>query len=337
MDVTGHIAVVGAGSWGTALAHLLGQKGYHVDLWVFEREVYDCFLSHRENKAFLPNVIISENIHPCNDLEQVVAQHHFVVLAVPSHVLRTIAGMMKPFLMQDAIIVTATKGIENDSLLTMTQVLSDVLPSDYHNRLAVISGPTFAREVARNTPTALTVASYDQNIAQQAQTTFAADFFRVYTSHDVRGVELGGALKNVIAIAAGVSDGLNLGHNTRAALITRGLTEMRRLGVKMGADPRTFYGLTGMGDLVLTCTSDLSRNRTVGMKLAQGFKLNDILKDMCMVAEGVKTTKSVYDLSKKLGVDMPIAEQTYDMLYMDVEPLLALKKLMTRSLKDELE
>ncbi len=331
------IGVVGAGSWGTALSHLLGGKGYSVDLWVFEHDICQEILAKRENSTFLPGIRLPDNIHPSNDLAEVVSDKETVLIVVPSHVLRSVAKAMAPYLWEKAIIVVATKGIENETFKTMTDVLKDILPTSYHERLAVLSGPSFAKEVVKNIPTAVTIASSNADTAQQLQRIFATNFFRAYTSSDIIGVELGGALKNVMAIAAGVSDGLELGHNTRAALITRGLTEIRRLGLKLGANPRTFTGLAGMGDLVLTCTGDLSRNRTVGMKLGRGMKLKDILADMQMVAEGVKTTKSVYNLSRKLGVEMPIVEQTYHMLYDDLDPKVALKTLMMRSLKDELD
>ncbi len=331
------IGVVGGGSWGTALAHLLGGKGYHVDLWVFEHDICEEILTKRENSTFLPGVRLPDNIHPSNDIAEVVSDKEIVLIVVPSHVLRSVAETMAPHLRENAIVVVATKGIENETFKTMTDVLKDLLPPSCHDRLSVLSGPSFAREVVKNIPTAVTIASSNIETAQQVQKTFATDFFRAYTSNDVIGVELGGALKNVMAIAAGVSDGLELGHNTRAALITRGLTEIRRLGLRLGANPRTFSGLAGMGDLVLTCTGDLSRNRTVGIKLGRGMKLKDILADMQMVAEGIKTTKSVYNMSRKLGVEMPIVEQTYHMLYNDLDPKVALKTLMSRNLKDELD
>jgi glycerol-3-phosphate dehydrogenase (NAD(P)+) len=308
-----------------------------VDLWVFERDICKEILNTRENRTFLPGIRLSDNIHPNNDLAEVVSDKEIVLIVVPSHVLRSVAGAMVPYLWEKAIIVIATKGIENKTFKTMTEVLKDLLPPSYHDRLAVLSGPSFAKEVVKHMPTAVTIASSNPDVAQQIQRTFATDFFRAYTSNDVIGVELGGALKNVMAIAAGVSDGLGLGHNTRAALITRGLTEIRRLGLRLGANPRTFTGLAGMGDLVLTCTGDLSRNRMVGMKLAWGMKLKNILTDMQMVAEGIRTTQSVYNLSRKLSVEMPIVEQTYHMLYDDLDPKVALKTLMSRSLRDELD
>jgi glycerol-3-phosphate dehydrogenase (NAD(P)+) len=238
---------------------------------------------------------------------------------------------------KEAIIASASKGIENKTHLTMTGVLQETLPQIQPGRLAVISGPSFAREVAQNLPTVVTAAAKELEVAALVQQVLVTPYFRVYTSDDVMGAELGGSLKNVIAIAAGVIDGLQLGLNTRAALITRGMTEIRRLGLKLGANPRTFTGLAGYGDLILTCTGDLSRNHTVGKKIGEGQKVNDILGEMRMVAEGVKTAKSAYNLSRKLGVDMPISHEMYRILYEDLDPKEAVYRLMTRDLKQELD
>jgi glycerol-3-phosphate dehydrogenase (NAD(P)+) len=331
------IGVVGAGSWGTALANLLAVKGYAIDLWVFEEEIKDQIRQIGENSVFLPGVQLSSNLNPSNDLDEVVSAKDMLLIVVPSHVVRQTTLKMADHLSKDTILVSASKGIENQSHLTMTGVLRETLVSMSAHRLAVLSGPSFAREVARNLPTVVTVASKDAAAAELVQQVMATPYFRVYTSTDVIGVELGGSLKNVIAIAAGVIDGLELGLNTRAALITRGMTEIRRLGLKMGANPRTFTGLAGFGDLILTCTGDLSRNHTVGKKIGQGEKVNDILGQMRMVAEGVKTAKSVYDLSRKLGVEMPISHETYRILYEDLAPREAVIRLMTRDLKQELD
>ena len=331
------IGVVGGGSWGTALANLLASKGYAINLWVFEKEVKDQILETGENKVFLPDVKLSANLHPTNDIAETVLGKNMVVMVVPSHLMREITSTMADAVSKEAIIVTASKGIENKTHLTMTGVLKETLTEIPHHRLVAISGPSFAREVARNLPTVVTVASEDSETAALAQQVFAAPYFRVYTSEDVMGVELGGALKNVIAIGAGVIDGLGLGLNARAALITRGMTEIRRLGLKLGANPRTFTGLAGIGDLILTCTGDLSRNHTVGVKIGQGKKVSDILSEMRMVAEGVKTARSVYNLSRKLGVDMPIFHEAYRILYEDFPPKEAIYRLMTRDLKQELD
>ena len=331
------IGVVGAGSWGTALANLLAQKGFPVDLWAFEKEVKEQIRDKRENQIFLPGTYLSDNIVPTNDLAGVVADKDFVVTVVPSHLVRTVSAEMAPHVSPDTVVISASKGIENKTHLTMTQVLAEMKPSLKPDNVTVLSGPSFAREVVANVPTAVTVAARDVEVAKRVQHLFATPYFRVYTSDDSVGVELGGAVKNVIAIAAGIIDGLNLGLNTRAALITRGQTEIRRLGIKLGANPRTFTGLAGIGDLILTCTGDLSRNHTVGKKIGQGKRLQTILSEMRMVAEGVKTSKSVYNLSRKLEVEMPISSEIYHVLYHDVPPKEALFRLMTRDLKDELD
>jgi glycerol-3-phosphate dehydrogenase (NAD(P)+) len=331
------IGVVGAGSWGTALAHLLSTKGFAVDLWVFETELAEQIRETRENRVFLPGVRLPATLVPSNDIEQVVAQKPLVLVVVPSHVMRQVAGRLSECLDAQSIVVSASKGIENDTHLTMSGVLHQVIPRLGAERIAVLSGPSFAKEVARQVPTAVTAASEERATADFVQHVFATPFFRVYAHEDVIGVELGGAVKNVIAIAAGIVDGLGLGLNTRAALITRGLAEIRRLGAKMGANPRTFSGLAGVGDLILTCTGDLSRNHTVGRNLGQGKKLNQILSEMTMVAEGVRTAKSVYNLSRKLGVEMPISHEIYRILYEEEAPKEALKRLMTRDLKAEMD
>jgi glycerol-3-phosphate dehydrogenase (NAD(P)+) len=333
----GQIGVVGAGSWGTALANLLASQGTALDLWVFEPEVCEQIQKHRENKVFLPGVTLSANIRATNDLEAVAAGKDLLVIVVPSHVMRETATRLAPVLGPRTIVVTASKGIENQTHLTMSGVLRETLPGLGDDRLVALSGPSFAREVALKAPTVVTVACRRLATAQTVQKVFSTPYFRVYTNEDVIGVELGGAVKNVIAIAAGVIDGLGLGLNTRAALITRGLAEIQRLGRPLGADPRTLAGIAGVGDLILTCTGSLSRNHTVGKKIGEGLKLNDILGEMRMVAEGVRTAKSVYNLSRKLGVEMPICHEMYRLLYEDASPQEALYRLMTRDLKQELE
>lgn len=336
-DLSLKIGVVGGGSWGTALASVLAEKGYAIDLWVFEEEVKSQIASHHENRIFLPGVKLSPNVSASNDLRQVAAGKDIVLLVVPSHVMRLVSRSLADAVSERAIVVTASKGIENRTHLTMSGVLRETLPRIAFEKLAVISGPSFAKEVARRLPTVVTVASAGADTAGLVQRTFATSYFRVYTSDDVIGVELGGSIKNVIAIAAGVLDGLQLGLNARAALITRGMTEIRRLGVKLGANPRTFTGLAGYGDLILTCTGDLSRNHTVGKKIGQGRQLEEILSEMRMVAEGVKTAKSVYNLARKLNVEMPIAQATYRLLYEGLSPREAVYSLMTRDLKQELD
>ena len=331
------IGVVGAGSWGTALANLLGKKGYPVDLWVFETEVRDEIANLHKNSVFLPGFELSENVRPSNSLDDVVSEKDLVLMVVPSHVFRETAQRIHGRIGRDTIVVTASKGIENKTHLTMSGVIREVLPEIADERIAVLSGPSFAKEVAAEMPTAVTVASQDEKTGGEVQKIFAADYFRVYTNDDLVGVELGGAVKNVIAIAAGIVDGLGMGLNTRAALITRGMTEIRRLGMPMGANPRTFTGLAGIGDLMLTCTGTLSRNHTVGEKIGKGMTLSEILSEMRMVAEGVKTAKSVYNLSRKLDVEMPITKAVYHVLYDDFSPAEAAYLLMTRDLKSELD
>ena len=331
------IGVVGAGSWGTALANLLADKGYPIDLWVFEKEVKDQILAFRENRIFLPDVRLSSNLHPTNDLAEVVSNKNLLVVVVPSHLMREVTLKMASYVSNETVIVSASKGIENKTHLTMTGVLRETLPEIPDHRLAAISGPSFAREVAGKLPTVVTAASRDLKIAGLIQQVFVTPYFRVYTSEHLIGIELGGSLKNVIAIGAGMVDGLELGLNARAALITRGITEIQRLGIKLGANPRALTGLAGVGDLILTCTGHLSRNYTVGKEIGKGKKVSDILSEMRMVAEGVKTAKSVYNLSRKLKVDMPISHETYRILYEDLSPREAVYRLMTRDLRQELD
>jgi glycerol-3-phosphate dehydrogenase (NAD(P)+) len=331
------IAVVGGGSWGTALAHLLASQGNVIDWWLYEPELCRQIIETGENTLFLPGIALSGNLKPSNDLVRVISEKQIVLIVVPSHVMRTVTFRMRGHMDPGTIVISASKGIENETLLTMSGVIREALTGLGEDHLAVLSGPSFAREVAQGMPTVVTVASINPDSAQKVQAIFATPTFRVYTSDDLVGVELGGAVKNVIAIAAGISDGLGLGLNARAALITRGLTEIRRLGRAMGANPRTFAGSAGLGDLVLTCTGDVSRNHGIGKKIGQGMKLNDLLRDMRMVAEGVKTARSVYNLSLRLGVEMPISHAVYHILYSDLDPKEAVRQLMTRDLKNELD
>ncbi len=337
MSETVRIGVVGAGSWGTALAQLLADKGYQVDLWVYEPELCEIIKERRENTYYLPGFSLKENIHPTTDLEEMVRRHRLLLMVVPSHVYRSVATRMVPHLHKEAVLVSATKGIENETLLTMSGIWKEILPETHRVHVVTLAGPSFAKEVIRKIPTAVTVAADDMGIAEEVQRIFHTPYFRVYTSPDKIGVELAGALKNVIALAAGACDGLGYGHNTRAALITRGLAEITRLGVRMGAHPMTFAGLSGIGDLLLTCTGELSRNRTVGYRLGRGESLESILSDMKMVAEGVRTSRSVHALSRKMGVEMPISEQIYRVLYEGKDPRQAVKDLMDRDLKSEIE
>jgi glycerol-3-phosphate dehydrogenase (NAD(P)+) len=329
------IAIIGAGSWGTALAIHLSTIGHPVTLWVYERDLAESMQSHRENDIYLPGFTIPEGVKPTNSLEYALDGTDIILSAIPSHVCRQVFKQMLPFLKEGKIIVSATKGIENESLMRMSQIIAGVLKEKFHPSLAVLSGPSFAVDVARYHPTAVVIASEDNEAAQSIQQEFYSPTFRLYTSKDIIGVELAGAFKNVIAIAAGVIDGIGYGNNTLAALITRGLTEMTRLVVAMGGKERTMSGLAGIGDLVLTCSGALSRNRQVGQRLGKGEKLNDIISGMAMIAEGVKTTKSVMDLSQKLTIEMPITNQVYAILYKGKDPQLAIRELMLRDLKSE--
>ncbi|MBW1900912.1 MAG: NAD(P)-dependent glycerol-3-phosphate dehydrogenase [Deltaproteobacteria bacterium] len=331
------VGVIGAGSWGTALANLLAGKGVDVHLWVREEEVFNQIKKEHVNGVFLPGVALDPRLKPVRAFEEAVFEKELILMVVPSHVFRDVLTNIKPHLCEGMSLITATKGIENDTLMIMSQVAADILPEDYMADFASLDGPSFAKEVSRKLPTAVTIACADLGHAERLQRLFNTEFFRVYVSQDVIGVQLGGALKNVIAIAAGAADGLEFGLNARAALITRGLAEITRLGAAMGANPHTFAGLAGMGDLVLTCTGDLSRNRTVGFKIGKGLSLKEITGSMNMVAEGVKTTRSTYELAKKTGVDMPITTQVYQLLYEGKNPKAAVKELMGRELKAELE
>jgi glycerol-3-phosphate dehydrogenase (NAD(P)+) len=317
----------------------LAEKGYRIDFWVFEPEVAEQIRTDRENRVFLPGVRLSENLRPTNDMAAATVGKDLVLLVVPSHVMRIVAEQAAMHLSPEAILVSASKGIENKTHLPVSGILAEVMPRRGipEQRFAVLSGPSFAKEVAARVPTAVTAAAKDPDTAALVQTTFATPYFRVYTNDDIIGAELGGSVKNVIAIAAGILDGLGEGLNTRAALITRGLAEIRRLGLRLGANPHTFAGLAGVGDLVLTCTGDLSRNHTVGKRIGEGTPLSTILSEMRMVAEGVKTAKSVYNLSRKLDVDMPISREVYRILYENVSPREALFRLMTRDLKAEVD
>jgi glycerol-3-phosphate dehydrogenase (NAD(P)+) len=331
------IGVVGGGSWGTALANLLAQKGYAIDLWVYESELIERINQNRENSLYLPGARLSHRLTAVGNIEQVVQGKDLILNVVPSHLVRSLTQTFASFLGENTILISASKGIENETFLTMSQVFKDVIPALKEGQIAVLSGPSFAKEVVAGLATAVSIASSSLETAQTVQTVFSTPQFRAYTNNDVIGVELGGAVKNVIALAAGIIDGLQLGLNTRAALITRGQTEIRRLGLKMNANPRTFTGLAGMGDLILTCTGDLSRNHKVGRRIGQGDTLETILADMHMVAEGVKTARSVYNLSNKLNVEMPICHAVYKVLYEGLPPSKALQELMTRDLKYEFD
>lgn len=335
--MTERIAVIGAGAWGTALANLLAKKGHAVSLWVYEEEVVQEIRAGHENKTYLPGIALSGELVPSSSRERVCEACRIFLFVTPSHVIRQVAQSFSRFISGESLIVSATKGIENDTLMTISEILPEVLPHVSKRSFAYLSGPSFASEVARELPTAVSAASMGKEIADRVQSLFTTPYFRIYTTPDVRGVELGGAVKNVMAIAAGISDGLGFGYDARAALITRGLMEMSRLGAAMGASSLTFMGLAGLGDLVLTCTGDLSRNRSVGLKLGQGMTLEDILQDAKTVAEGVRTTRSVYDLSRKHKIEMPITQQVFRILYQEANPRDAVRELMSRDPREELD
>lgn len=334
---TTKVTVIGAGSWGSALAIHLAGAGHQVRLWAFEPEVVDSINQSHCNQVYFPDFTFPPRVAAYNSLEEALQGAEVVVMVVPSHVFRQVLGQAAPYLQSDAVIASCTKGIEADTGFTMCEVAEDVLPKEFHRSLCCLSGPSFAKEVAAGVPTAVTVASRSTRKAQLVQHTFATPLFRVYTSPDIIGVELGGAVKNPLAIAAGMVSGLGLGHNTLSALITRGLAEMTRLSLAKGGQMATLSGLAGLGDLVLTCTGDLSRNRMVGYRLGQGENIKHITASMKMVAEGVINTKTVRALANEAGVEMPITEAVYGVIYQDKSPQEAVRELMTRELKAEQE
>ena len=329
------LAVIGGGSWGTALAIVLAPRFERVCLWVYEQDLAERMQSSRENDVFLPGARLKENTTVTNVLARSVEDAEIVLGVMPSHHARRVYDDLLPHLTDEMLLVSATKGIENGTLLRMSQVINDVVGNRFPPRVGVLSGPTFAREVVRGEPAAVVIASHDIGLARAVQAAFSGPTLRLYTNSDPVGVELGAALKNIIAIASGACAGLGLGANTTAALITRGLAEITRMAVAAGGQSQTLAGLAGLGDLVLTCTGELSRNRTVGFQLGQGRKLPEILAGMRMVAEGVHTTYAAMELSQRLSVELPIARQVYAMLREGREPRIALRELMERSLKEE--
>jgi glycerol-3-phosphate dehydrogenase (NAD(P)+) len=333
--VTENLAIIGGGSWGTALAIVLAGRFARIRLWVLESDLASRMRETRENDLYLPGFRLPEHIEVSSELAAATVGASIVLSVVPSHVVRKVYTAMLPSLDPGMLFVSATKGLENGTLLRVSQVIQEVVSPRFEPDVAVISGPTFAREVADGEPTALVVASRRHEITAAIQSAFSGPTFRLYTSPDPVGVEIGGAVKNVIAIGAGVCFGLGLGHNAVAALITRGLAEIGRLATAMGGRPQTMAGLAGLGDLVLTCTGDLSRNRTVGVQLAQGRKLDEIVNSMQMVAEGIKTTRAVVELASRYRVDTPICGQMFEMLHFGLPPREAIRRLMERSLKEE--
>jgi glycerol-3-phosphate dehydrogenase (NAD(P)+) len=328
------VGVIGGGSFGTCLA-ILCARHCDVTLWSRSQAIAESINRDRRNPRYLSDAEIPAAVHATSDLAQTVADKELVICAVPSHALREVMQEAAPQIADGAIVLSAVKGIEYETGMAMHQVLRDVLPEEHHARIVCLSGPSFAIEIAHHKPTVVTIASEDETYAISVQATLSCPWFRCYTSTDVMGVELGGALKNVIAIAVGIGDGQNQGHNSRAAIMTRGLTEITRLGVAMGANPTTFLGLSGMGDLILTCTADLSRNRRVGLGLGQGRRLDEILDAMGEVAEGVETTRAVCRLAARLKVEMPLASMVREVLDGERTPTEAGKLLMSRQLKSE--
>ncbi len=329
------IAVLGAGGWGTTLANLLHHNRHKVTLWEYDKEYAHTLDEFRENFYFLPKVKIPKEINITNDIEKAIHKKEIIVVSTPTQYIRNVITNIKNANLTDRIILSVSKGIENETLMTVSKIFLDVFKKINKKNIAVLSGPSHAEEVARQVPTAVVTSSEDIKNAAAIQKNFSNKYFRVYRSDDVLGVELGGALKNVIAIAAGIADGAGFGDNTKAAIMIRGIREITQLGVRMGAKERTFQGLSGMGDLIVTCMSKLSRNRYVGEEVGKGKKLKNVLEEMKMVAEGVATTTSTHALARELKVEVPIIEQVYKVLFLGKEPHRATEKLMTRNLKNE--
>ena len=322
------ITVIGAGAWGTAITNLLAKKNYKVNLWVYEKDLCQIILEKRENISYLPGVQLSNNITPIADLQEAVQGAKIVIIVTPSKFVRVTFKALSAFVDESAIFVCASKGIENESLLTISQIFNQELPSLSSNNFVTLSGPSFAKEIAEEKPSAMVVASESKESAEYAQKLFTTSYLKLFTSHDVVGVELGGALKNVIAIAAGVSDGLESGNNARAALITRGLAEINRIGAVLGAKSQTLSGLSGLGDLMLTCNGELSRNRTIGLRIGRGESLDKIQKDMITVAEGVQTVKSAFGLVEKYNIPAAIIRETFLIIYKNKNPRQSMQDLM---------
>lgn len=329
------ISVLGAGSWGTTLAIVLCENFRDVTLWSYRADQTEEMREARTNKDYLPGITLPKHLKVTHDVEEASAKKDLIVTAVPSQFLRNILKDIAHLDLNRTIIVNVAKGIENNTLMTMSEVMIDVLEHEKKSNIAILSGPSHAEEVVKKIPTAVVSSSFSARTAKIVAQSFNAPYFRVYVSDDIRGVELGGALKNVIAIGAGVVDGAGFGDNTKAAIITRGIAEMTRLGDKMGALPRTFSGLSGVGDLIVTCMSRHSRNRHVGEELGRGRKLDDILNEMVMVAEGVATCRSAVDLAKKHHTEMAIFSEVYNIMFNGKEPHRATEDLMTRSIKGE--
>jgi len=329
------IAVIGAGSWGTALAIVAARNQHTVKLWARDPDVASQINGTRRNPFYLSEFDLPQNIQATTSLEDAIDGAHFAILVVPSHAMREIVDRLRPRLRRELVLVSAAKGVENSTLMRMEEVIADVLRESFIPHYVALSGPSFAIEVAKGDPTAIVAASSNRESSELVQHSLSSNLFRIYTNTDVVGVELGGAVKNIVALAAGIVRGLGFGTNAVAAVITRGLAEMTRLALAQGARVETMAGLAGLGDLVLTCTGELSRNRHVGVELGRGRKLADILGEMREVAEGVKSTKSIYELGQQLGIEMPITANVHALLYNDKPALDAANELMGRPLKKE--
>lgn len=330
------IAVLGAGSWGTVLANVLTDNGHDVTIWARNIEVTNEINTMHSNQAYLGDAVLHTNLKADTSLESVVRDKDVVLFAVPSHAMRETLTQVKPHVHTDALLIHATKGFEQESWKRMSELITEELPK-WHDRIVVLSGPSHAEEVIKKSPTTVVVASSCQHSAELTQTIFINSYFRVYTNPDVVGVEIGGALKNIIALATGLADGLGYGDNARAALMTRGLAEIARIGTAMGAEPITFVGLAGVGDLIGTCTSKHSRNWRAGYAISQGKSLTEVLSEMKMVVEGVKTTRAGHALKEKYNIEMPITEQLYAVLFQEKDPKIAVEDLMNRGKTRELQ
>lgn len=328
------IGVLGGGSWGTSLAILLSQKGYSVDMWIRDSKQLEDMKELNENKKYLPNIKFPQKLNVDGDIERTLYNKDLILMAIPTHGVREISNTISKFINKDQLLVNVAKGIENDSLFRISEIVKEVLPD---NKYVVLSGPSHAEEVGLDIPTAVVSASEDLQLAEYVQDIFSTPTFRVYTSEDIIGVELGGALKNIIALGAGISDGVGYGDNTKAALMTRGINEITRLGVKMGAEAHTFSGLSGIGDLIVTCTSMHSRNRRAGILIGKGRSMDEAIEEVGMVVEGILTTKSTYMLSKKHNIEMPITLELYNVLYNDKDVREAVINLMGREKKPEVD
>ena len=333
-DFMKKIGVLGGGSWGSSLAILLSKKGYNVDMWIRNSKQLEDMKEFNENKKYLANIKFPQNLNVGGDIERTLYNKDLILMAIPTHGVREIFNAISKFLKNDQILVNVAKGIENDSLFRISEIAKEVLPN---NKYVVLSGPSHAEEVGLDIPTAVVSASEDLQLAEYVQDVFSTPSFRVYTSEDIIGVELGGALKNIIALGAGISDGVGYGDNTKAALMTRGINEITRLGVRMGAEAHTFSGLSGIGDLVVTSTSMHSRNRRAGILIGQGRSMDEAIEEVGMVVEGILTTKSAYMLTDKYNIEMPIASELYNVLYSDKDVKEAVINLMGREKKTEID